>query len=82
MPSGPTELVSFTVTDSQDTIRINYEGSPIQGDTISYSATNGYNGQVWLPRPDSRDKAKVTAAVRDDLQKVIAAMRVSGTVRR
>lgn len=82
MPTRPAEVVGFTVTDSRDTIRIDYEGSPIQGDTIGYSATNGYNGQVWLPRPDSRDKAKVIAAARDDLQRVIAAMRVSGTVRR
>lgn len=81
MPSGPTEVVSYTVTATEDTIRINYEGSPIQGDTISYSASNGYNGQVWLPRPDSTNKVKVIAAVSADLKSVLAAQTISGTVR-
>ena len=82
MPSGPVEVVSYTVTNAVDTIRINYEGSPIQGDTIYYNATNGYNGQVWLPRPDSTNKAKVLAAVDADLKKVIAAQSITGIVRR
>lgn len=82
MPSGPAELVSFTVTSATDTIKVGYDGKPVHGDTIGYTATNGYNGSVFLPRPDSRDKATVIAAVTADLKSVLAAQAMSGTVRR
>ena len=73
--------VRFTVTGVLPAVITRWDGGVTEGSTVFYTASNGYAGTVFVPRPASADPVKVAAAVEADLRSVLAALAARGTVR-
>ena len=80
MSAGNAPKVGYTVTGATDTIKVGFDGGPIEGTTYTYQATNGYTGKLFIPHPVDRDPAAVRAAVEGDLRQIVTALNLTGTV--
>jgi len=80
MPPATGGKVGYTVNGAASDVKIGFDGGPIEGTTYTYQATNGYTGHLFIARPVDRDPVAVRAAIEGDLQGVLAALAITGTV--
>lgn len=72
--------VTYEVTDITQETKYGLNGTPIPGKNVSFKASSGYEGTLFIADSIFSDTAAMRQAIEGEVKAVASAMAIKGTV--